>query len=114
MNPFIFAAALAPVLLAQSMSDVDPRHGAEILNWCANYPDNPKASLCRLYIGGSHHLLDQDGDFFGKRACPPKDISIKQIAAISRAWVQADADRQRLGAKEIVSGSLEARYPCKK
>ena len=114
MIQLIFAVALAPVLLAQSMSDVAPRHGKEILNWCANYPDNPNASLCRLYVGGAHHLLEEDGDFFGKRACPPKDISDQQIAAVSRAWVQKVEERQQLGAKQIVSNALEARYPCKK
>ncbi|MDJ0950280.1 MAG: Rap1a/Tai family immunity protein [Alphaproteobacteria bacterium] len=115
MAQFLVTVALASVLLAQDTSnkDVEPRHGKELVKWCANYPNNPQTSLCDLYVGSSQELLEKDGDFFGKRACPPAGISRKQIVDASLGWLRQDAARQELGAKDIVAGALAERYPCK-
>ena len=104
--------AVATQLRLTDAAKAQGTSGADLVSWCAGFPDSSRPRTCELYVSEIVGLIGRGEVFQGHRACIPPGVTIAQVIAISVEWLLRNPEDQKLAVGVAITRSLEPVYPC--
>ena len=88
--------------------------GADLAEWCEDYPDGKDAPLCASYVGSTVSLLRKGREAWGREvvACIPEEIALPNLITIINRELNTNSALKEIKVGEAVEKALQPDFPC--
>lgn len=88
--------------------------GADLAEWCKDFPDGKGAPLCASYVGSTVSLLRKGREAWGREvvACVPEEVALSNLISIISRELNANNALKEIKVGEAVEKALQPDFPC--